>query len=221
MFNVKQVSVFCAQSSTGGFLSSVCRLLFAVFCLLSALWAAQVMSSVGLRVRADELRLGGEQPQAERLYKAAVAIDPQNWQADLGLGQVYSHYRFQATDPVKQNALAQKERDLFARAYRHNTKKEEIMYGLGRAEIAAGNRETGLESLRLAASYKRFNDFYWRKLGIELRKAGHYEEAFKAFLHARKLAGYQGVVKNNLLWLKEQMNMDPRLYVRRIRQKEW
>jgi tetratricopeptide (TPR) repeat protein len=187
---------------------AVTKSIFVFAVILVAFWALQVMGSTGLRVRADQLRLGDERQRAERLYKAAIAIDPQNWQAELGLGQVYSHYRFQERDPVKRKALAQEERDIFARAYRHNTKKEEVAYGLGRAEIAAGNRDAGLVYLRQAATYKMFNDFYWRKLGIELRKAGHYQEAMDAFQHALKLNRSNAVVKRNIAWLKDRLADD-------------
>ena len=166
------------------------------------------MSSAGLRVWATHLRLSGERQKAEPFYKAAIAIDPQNWRAHLGLGQVYSHYRYQELDPVKKRELAKQERDIYAKAYRHNIKKEEVVYGLGRAEMAAGNRETGLDYLRQAAHYKRFNDFYWRKLGIELRKAGHYEEALETFLYAQKLHRSNQTVRYNIEWLRKKLAED-------------
>jgi O-antigen ligase len=189
-------------------LTSVLRPLISITLLLAAAWAVQVMSSAGLRVRATHLRLSGERQKAEPFYKAAMAIDPQNWRAHLGLGQVYSYYRYQELDPVKKRELALQERDIYAKAYRHNTKKEEVVYGLGRAELAAGNREAGLDFLRQAAHYKRFNDFYWRKLGIELRKAGHYQEALDTFLYAQKLDRSNQTVRYNIQWLKERLTED-------------
>jgi tetratricopeptide (TPR) repeat protein len=81
-------------------------------------------------------------------------------------------------------------------------KKEEVVYGLGRVELFLGNRDQGLDYLRQAANYKRFNDFYWRKLGIELRKAGRCEEALTVFEHARKLDRSNPAVKRNIEWLK-------------------
>lgn len=163
------------------------------------------MSSGGLRVWADHLRISGDRQRAASLYRKAIAIDPQNWVARLGLGQVYSYIRYQELDPVKKRELARQERDIYAGAYRLNSKKEEVVYGLGRAELAAGNRETGLDYLRQAAHYKRFNDFYWRKLGIELRKAGHYEEALETFIYAEKLDRSNKTVKRNIEWLKEKL----------------
>lgn len=186
--------------------TSVLRYLLSITLLLAALWSLQVMSSEGLRVCGDHLRLSGERSRAEKLYDVALAIDPKNWRAYLGLGQVYSYYRYQELNPVEKRKLAVQERDIFAQAYRCNTKKEEVVYGLGRAELAAGKCEAGLDRLRQAAHYKRFNDFYWRKLGIELRKAGHYEEALKTFLYAQKLNRGNATVNYNIKWLKDKMS---------------
>ena len=72
----------------------------------------------------------------------------------------------------------------------------------GWAETALGNYERGLDLFREAAQLSRFNDFYWRKLGIELRKAEQYEEALAAFTHAQKLNRSNKSVKRNIQWLR-------------------
>ncbi len=188
--------------------SSVLGRLFSVLILLSALWALQVMSSATLRVWGDKFRLAQNRSRAEAFYKASSAIDPQNWRTHLGLGQIYSHYRYYELEPVAKREWAEKEHDEYLKAYRHNIKKEEVVYGLGRAELAFGNREAGLDYLRQAAHYKRFNDFYWRKLGIELRKDGFHEEAMKTFLYAQKLDRSNKTVKRNIQWLRAKMSED-------------
>jgi tetratricopeptide (TPR) repeat protein len=176
---------------------------FALIIIVLTLLALQTMPSAHLRVMADKARLvEGDRARAEKLYKASAWIDPQNWRAHLGLGQIYSHYRYYELAPEAKREWGVKEEAKFAKAYRHNTKKEEVVYGLGRAELALGNRERGLELLRQAADYKRFNDFYWRKLGIELRKAGLYEEALERFEYARKLDRSNKTTKRNIQWLE-------------------
>ena len=202
---MQQRSDVSSQRSAGFCLPSALRFLTSILLLFVAAWSIQVMSSAFLRVNGDRLRLSGNRTSAKTLYKFSAVIDPQSWPAYLGLGQVYSHHRYQELDPVKKQKWAELERDAFAKAYRHNTKKEEVVYGLGRAELAVGNREAGLELLRQAANYKRFNDFYWRKLGIELRKAGLYKEAIEVFSHARKLNRSNKTVIHNLLWLKQRV----------------
>jgi tetratricopeptide (TPR) repeat protein len=183
--------------------SVVAKGLFVVAIVLAALWSLQVMGSAWVRVRGDKLLLEQKFQQAERFYKTAGRIDPQNWPAQWGLGQVYYHHRYYELDPVLKQEWALKEQAAYADAYRINTKKAEVVYGLGRVELFLGNRDKGLDYLRQAANYKRFNDFYWRKLGIELRKAGLYEEALTVFEYARKLDRSNKTVKRNIEWLKK------------------
>ena len=183
--------------------SSVIRLLFSVFMLLAAGWSLQVMSSAWIRAHGDQLLKKQNFSAAESWFKTAQKIDPQNWMADWGLGQVYYHYRYYDLDLARKHEWALKERSAYAAAYRINPKKEEVVYGLGRVELFLGNRDQGLDYLRQAANYKRFNDFYWRKLGIELRKAGLYDEALKAFEYAQKLDRSNPTVKRNIQWLKK------------------
>lgn len=184
-------------------LSTVIHTLFAVSILLSALWALQVMGSATLRAWGDRARGAANIVSAERLYKISAMIDPQNWQAHLGLAKIYSQARYYEIDPATKREWALKERDAFGRAYQHDTKRSTITYGLGQAELALGNREAGLNYIREAAQVSRFNDYYWRKLGIELRKAGLYAEALAAFEHAQQLDRSNKTVKRNIQWLNE------------------
>ncbi len=179
------------------------RWIFTVTVILATLWTVQVMSSAWIRVWGDRFLPEQRIQRAESFYKTAERIDPQNWQAQFGLGQVYYHDRYYELDPARKHEWALKEQAAYAAAYRTNAKKEEVVYGLGRVELFLGSREKGLDYLRQAANYKRFNDFYWRKLGIELRKAGLYDEALNAFEYARKLDGSNKTVKRNIEWLKE------------------
>ena len=182
--------------------------IFALAVLLSALWSVQVMSSAWVRVWGDNFMLEQKFQRAESFYKTAVQIDSQNWFAQMGLGQLYYHHRYYELDPVRKHEWALKEQAAYAAAYRINIKKEEVVYGLGRVELFLGNREKGLNYLRQATNYKRFNDFYWRKLGIELRKAGLYDEALSAFEYAQKLDRSNATVKFNIQWLKSKHGPD-------------
>ncbi len=191
-----------------GAIEATARIVFTVAVILSAAWALQVMTSATLRVWGDKSREEQNRDRAEAFYKLSARIDPQNWRAHLGLGQIYSHDRYYELEPVAKREWAEKEHDEYLKAYRHNVKKEEVVYGLGRAELAFGNRPAGIAYLRQAAHYKRFNDFYWRKLGIELRKDGFYEEAMETFLYAQKLDRSNKTVKRNIQWLRAKMSED-------------
>lgn len=187
--------------------TSVLRSLTSVAVILTAIWSAQVMTSAFVRVQGDRAAVAGDRFRAEKCYRAARAVDPQNWRALLGMGQIFSGRRYYELDLGAKREWALKERELFAEAYRRNTKKEEIMYGLGRAELALGNQDAGLDMLRKAAHYKRYNDYYWRKLGIELRKAGLYEEALETFLYAQRLNRSDPTIQHNLKWLRERLGV--------------
>jgi O-antigen ligase len=199
----QQKSEIRNQKPAGMVLTSVLRPLISILLLLAAGWSVQVMSSSWIRSRGDKFLLAQKFQQAERFYKTAERIDPQNWQAQLGLGQVYYHHRYYELDPDRKHEWALKERSAYASAYQTNIKKEEVVYGLGRVELFLGNRDKGLDYLRQAANYKRFNDFYWRKLGIELRKSGLYEEALRVFEYAKKLDGSNRTVGRNIEWIQK------------------
>jgi tetratricopeptide (TPR) repeat protein len=200
---VRQRSEIRNQKSAVPFLTSVHWPLTSVFLLLAAVWSLQVMSSSWIHARADQILLQQDFRRAEKLFKIAEQIDPQNWRAQMGLGQVYYHDRYYELDPARKHEWALKEQAAYAAAYRTNAKKDEVIYGLGRVELFLGNRDKGLDYLRQAAHYKRFNDFFWRKLGIELRKAGLYDEALSTFEYARKLDSSNATVKRNIEWLKK------------------
>ena len=183
--------------------------IFTLAVLLSALWVVPVMSSAWIRVWGDKLLLKQKFQRTESFYKTAERIDRQNWFPQMGLGQLYYHYRYYELDPARKHEWALKEQAAYAAAYRTNTKKEEVVFGLGRIELFLGNRDKGLDYLRQAANYKRFNDFYWRKLGIELRKAGLYEEALTTFEYAQKMDRSNKTVNRNIEWLKQRQSAPP------------
>jgi O-antigen ligase len=187
-------------------LAAAARWTFSVAVLLTAVWTVQVMTSAAIRVQGDRALQKQDFRKAEGLYKAAEKIDPQSWLAHWGIGQVYYHHRYYELDPARKREWALQEQSAYLSAYQINPKKEEVVYGLGRIELFLGNRDKGLDYLRQAASYKRFNDFYWRKLGIELRKAGRYEESLKAFEHARNLDRSNKTVNRNIKWLKQRLS---------------
>ncbi len=186
--------------------SSVFCLLLSVLLLLAAGWSVQVMSSAWIRARGDQFLAENKNQQAEQCAKLAARIDPQNWRAHLILGRIYYNRGYYELDPTRKSEWAIKEQSAYVAAYRINHIKEDVVYGLGRVELFLGNRDKGLDYLRQAANYKRFNDFYWRKLGIELRKAGLYDESLKAFEHAQKMDRSNPTVKRNIEWLRQRKN---------------
>ncbi len=58
-----------------------------------------------------------------------------------------------------------------------------------------------MELLREACRYRPFNDVYWWNLGVELRKAGRYEEALDIFYYAASIKRTPST-KKNIEWLE-------------------
>ncbi len=188
--------------------NNLIRALFTVVAAMVVLWVVQVMSSAWIRARGDQQLAKDNFSAAERLFKLAGRIDSQNWQAKWGLGLVYYHFRYDELDPIRKHEWALKELAAYEDAYRTNTKQPDVVYGAGRVELFLRNRDKGLEDLRTAAYHQRFNDFYWRKLGIELRKAGLYEEALRAFEYAQKLDRSNKTVSRNIQWIRQHRKID-------------
>jgi len=182
---------------------AVIRWIFTGAIILAACFSLQTMGSAWIRARGDRLLTAGNRTAAEPWFKTAARIDPQNWPAQYGLGQIYFHNRYYELDTARKHELALKEQAAYEAAYRVNTRKEEVVYGLARAELFLGNKDNGLDYLRQVALGSRFNDFYWRKLGIELRKAGLYDEALNAFEQAQKMDRSNATVKRNIQWIKD------------------
>jgi tetratricopeptide (TPR) repeat protein len=184
------------------------RVLTAVIFTGLALLGLQTMSSSWIRARGDQLLKEEKFDAAERWFQTSGKIDPQNWQAQFGLGRIYFRRRYYELDPALKHEWALKEQAAYAAAYRINSKKEEVRYGLARIELFLGNRDQGLDLLRSLAVYARFDAFYWRKLGIELRKAGLYDEALKTFEYALTLDRSNATVKRNIDWLKKRVGTE-------------
>jgi O-antigen ligase len=213
--------------------------------LIGTLFCFQVMGSSYLRALGDKVvekqAMGvghsavGLGLSAERLYQLAVRIDPQNWRAYKGMGNLLYSQRYHCLDMTEKVQLAEQERDWLKKAYEHNPKDPEIVSGLGKSLIflsrqqenvdamlssreylsdegvASTNNpvnsqlERGLDLLREACRYRKFNDIYWWTLGVELRKAEMYEEALEVFKIMETIKQTPSS-KKNIEWLERQLS---------------
>jgi tetratricopeptide (TPR) repeat protein len=64
--------------------------------------------------------------------------------------------------------------------------------------------ERGIDLLREACRYRPFNDGYWWSLGVELRKAGRYEEALEVFRRAASINRTPSTILN-IEWLNARL----------------
>lgn len=166
---------------------------------------------------------------AASLYKLATKIDPQNWRARKGMAQTIYDNRYYTIDMEEKVKLAMVEREWFEQAYQNNQKDPEILSGLGKCLLFLGRsvvrsqesevrdrritnfqpptsnlQAKGLNLLREACRYRKFNDAYWWTLGVELRKAERYEEALEVFQYMETIKRTPSSRKN-IAWIEDRL----------------
>ncbi len=195
--------------------------LLALGFLVGTAFCLQIMSSAFIRALGDRISnqssgtrhlAQGTFDSAVNYYELAIKIDPQNWRAYKGLGKLHLNQRYYCLDRDEKLQWAMTELAWFKKAYQHNSHDPEIVADLGRALIflaknqrlmPAKQIELGLDLLREACSYRKFNDAYWWTLGVELRKAEHYGEALEVFQYAARIKRTPSI-KMNIEWLEKQ-----------------
>lgn len=188
----------------GKWLRPAGRMALAGLAVAGLLFSLQSFSSAFIRAAADRLVDGKKTEKAKRYYLRAIAIDPSNWHAYKGIGEVYFKERYYTLEPDEKHRLAQTEKEFFAKGYEHNPLDSSLVLDYGMAKIFLGDKETGLDLLKRAARLRPFNDMYWWRLGIEQRKAGQYDAALESFRYARTLKN-SPLVQSNIKWLERQM----------------
>ncbi|WP_372847236.1 O-antigen ligase family protein [Pontiella sp.] len=205
-------------SAVGGWLLAIAFVAGTAFC-------AKNVASDFARALGDKAMANRDIPQVEQGYRRATRIDAQNWQAYRGMAQLLHDRRWFSLDRNEKVLLAQEELGWFEQAYRHNPKDAESVLGLGKVLVFLGRQQNkadqaassmrptatadlealGLEYLREACRYRKFNDQVWWLLGVELRKAGLYEEALETFKYAGKLRRTPSIAKN-IQWLEKMLS---------------
>jgi O-antigen ligase len=186
--------------------------------LLGALVSVQMMTSAVVRKLGDEARELKNPGKAAPFYRFAAKVDPSNWRALRGMGLILFNQRYYALDMDEKMAFAGEEREWFEKAYAQNSKKPEVVTSYGNCLLFLGKAtnlgymggsgdeqiERGLDLLREACRYRPFNEDYWLTLGIELRKAGYYQEALNVFDYAQQVKRTR-TANRNLVWIKNVM----------------
>jgi len=192
----------------GEFVSRGSCLVLAILYLAGTAFCLPVMSSAAIRALGNVKAAQKKETQAEKCYHLAIRLDKANWRAYFGLGELWFIKRHYTIDPEEKREFAQQERAWYEKAYALNARDPRVMFGLGRVLIFTGDKERGIEILKKLADYKRFNDYYQWYLGVELRRAGRYEEALAAFKRAKELKNTPSV-RRNIEWLEIRMGLRP------------
>jgi len=107
----------------------------------------------------------------------------------------------------EKRSIAQKEKETFEAAYRHNPKDAELVLNLGLVTAFLGDRAGAIDLMKQAAKLRPFNDTYWHTLGVQQRKAGYYEDAIQTFKHAATIRNSKSIQKN-ISWLNKQLKLN-------------
>jgi O-antigen ligase len=153
--------------------------------------------------------------QAEKWYLLSIKIDSSNWRGYQGLGKLKHDERRHCLDMVEKVQLAEEERGWYEQALLNNPKDPESLIGLGRCllflsrmRVESANSQSyevqGLNLLREACRYRKFNDQYWWMLGVELRKSGQYAEALSIFQQMETVKRTKSS-RLNIQWLEKQL----------------
>ena len=179
------------------------RIFLALLALTALIYSVPIVSSAFIRSKAQRL-LKTDPEQAEKTYLKATHVDPHNWRAYKGLGELYFKLRRFSLNPMEKKAFGYIERNHFKKAYENNPLDAPLVYDYGMALLFLGEKEKGLDLLKQAAELRPYNDEFWWRRGIAQRKEGEYEAALKSFNYAYKLK-HTAVTRANIKWLKRVM----------------
>ena len=203
MVGRKQEKLSIQTNRTGNLFRRILRIALALALLATCIYSVPIFSSAFLRSKAQRL-LKTDPEQAEKTYLKATHVDPHNWRAYKGLGEIYLNKRHFSLNPMEKQAFGYVERNHFQKAYKNNPFDAPLVYDYGMALLFLEEKEKGLDLLKQATELRPYNDKFWWRRGIAQRKAGNYEAALKSFNHAYKLQ-HTTVTRANIQWLKRMM----------------
>ncbi|MDF7825688.1 O-antigen ligase [Pontiellaceae bacterium B12227] len=209
---------------------SVFAWILSILFLLLLLVSIRTMLSDYFRVLGDKASLENKRTATraagDRFYQLSVQLDAQNWRTYRALGRHLHHDRRHSLDPQEKVEFAEQERVWFEKAVEFNPKDPESLSALGRTLLflsrsvpaASGSdladselrtrssmlQDRGLQLLQEACQYRKFNDQYWWFWGVELRKAGKFEQALEVFRQMETIRRSQSTRKN-IQWLEKQL----------------
>jgi O-antigen ligase/tetratricopeptide (TPR) repeat protein len=131
------------QLPTSNMLRQAGTWLLAAGYFVAAVFCLQIMSSAYIRALGDRAVSETDDfgAAAERLYTLAVKIDPQNWRAYKGMGNLMFGNRYYSLERDEKIILAGQERSWHEKAYEHNPKDPEICLAYGKCLIFLGKNQ--------------------------------------------------------------------------------
>jgi O-antigen ligase len=145
------------------------------------------LGSYALEFKAEAQREDLDLPEAAQTFKLALKIDPGNWNAHVGLGQIYKTRAVWELEPEMKAQLLEDSLRHYEQAHAANPYDVAAKYGISQIMWNQGDIDAALERQRQITEYYPGYIFYKIRYGLNLRKAERYEEALEAFNKARRL----------------------------------
>jgi O-antigen ligase len=180
------------------------RFLLLLLALTGLFYSVKVAGSAYLRAKAARQVFHRNPEAAKPLFNQAIKMEKSNWKAYKEIGLLYAKDRYYSLNPAEKQQFGWIERGYFTMFYRYNPFDAQGVAAYGQALIFLGDKKEGIALLREATQLRPFNDLYWWRLGVELRKIGQYEEALKAFERSWSIR-HTPSTRANIRWLKKHM----------------
>ena len=183
------------------------QIAFALVAVGAFALAVQTFSSTFMGSLGQCLAESDQRDEAVRYYQIAIKIDPSNWRAYKGYGDILYRRRYRCLDPVEKKKLAEEEFAMDQQGYLHNAYDADLLLQLGNVLFFLGDHDTAIERLKEAGRIHLFNDKIWWLLAVAERKAGRYEDALEHFEYVNQMPGarLKRSARENIKWLKKQI----------------
>jgi tetratricopeptide (TPR) repeat protein len=193
-----------ASGSRPPILRNILRIFLLLLTLTATAFAVKVGGSAYFRARASRLVFYRQPEAAEPLFNRAIKWDKRNWAAYKEMGLLYAKKRYYSLNPMEKQQFGWIERGYLSAFYQQNPYDAQGVAAYGQILIFLGDEAEGLKMLRRATHLRPFNDLYWWRLGVALRKAGDYQAALDVFEQARKIRNTPSI-RANIRFLQRQL----------------
>ena len=129
------------------------------------------------------------------------------------MGLYYNNLRYYNLSKKEKLNIANHELEYFRKAYALNQYDAEIYVGLAKPLIFLGKSnnnsimvEQGIENLRTACSFKKYNNIYYWLLASELRKNDKLEESLQIFKKMSK-KDFKSSIYSNIEWIEKMLGL--------------